>query len=65
MNINLIGKTGISILSIVVLIAMTSGISRNDVATVSMASKMFWGTLSTLFLMTLTINAPKIIKALK
>ena len=64
MLIKLIGTTGISILSIAVVVAMSSGIAQNSEAIIDMALSMFWGLLWAIVAVTALINLPKILKAL-
>jgi hypothetical protein len=64
MLINIIAKSGISILAVAVVVTMVNGIAQNSQSIINTAMDMFWGVIITIILVTVVINLPRILRVL-
>lgn len=59
--INILAKTALAIMAVVVLVTMVNGIGQNNQVIIDMAYSMFKGVLFTIVIVTGIINLPRLL----
>lgn len=65
MNINILAKSTIAILAVVVLVTMMSGAAQNNQSLINVGISLFWGVIEALIIITIVINLPRILQVLR